>query len=349
MLLAASTAAVAMAPSAWLARGRASGRLKLGLLPFLLEHAMLPGETRDVFLFDDSLRQCIQAAATSHGVVGGLLFDEHGRHSELANLFRIDQLKADSCCTWVSLSCMGRCVLCSASPSGVRRNKKHGYRVASVSLFNDRCDSTASLHTLRAAHARVAAQRRQLRRQLLDSDQFDGGTWESLASEAGRSVSREVSPGRALDSTGVIIVDPSSAGTPPFGVYNSYEAYEETGVLEEHVYVGRMWDLGELDDRENGAELTDLVATRRRVLVRSEGADVERTLMESMGGLWEVGSEEEAEVQLLSFAAAATLSPLDRAEALMVVDTTKRLELAEQALGDQHELLAGLLNGPAAM
>ena len=44
------TAATAVA--AWFAHGHARGELKLGLLPFLLEHAMLPGERRCVFLFD---------------------------------------------------------------------------------------------------------------------------------------------------------------------------------------------------------------------------------------------------------------------------------------------------------
>ena len=52
------------AKNAW-AEHRPQGEFKAGLLPFLLEHAMMPGETRDVFLFDESLQQCICAAAAT--------------------------------------------------------------------------------------------------------------------------------------------------------------------------------------------------------------------------------------------------------------------------------------------
>eukprot|EP00966_Prymnesium_polylepis_P079460 1841576-Prymnesium_polylepis.1 len=107
------SAAAALSSNAWLTHGRARGELKLGLLPFLLEHAMLPGETRDVFLFDESIKSCVSAAAATHGCVGGLLMNEDGSHFELTTLLRIDDIRADSDCTWARLSCIGRCLISS--------------------------------------------------------------------------------------------------------------------------------------------------------------------------------------------------------------------------------------------
>ena len=83
----------ATAVAAWFAHGHARGELKLGLLPFLLEHAMFPGERRCVYLFDDSLQECVAAASASHGCVGGLLFNPDGNHYELALLLRIEEIK----------------------------------------------------------------------------------------------------------------------------------------------------------------------------------------------------------------------------------------------------------------
>ena len=85
------TAATAVAE--WFAHGHARGELKLGLLPFLLEHAMFPGERRCVYLFDDSLQECVAAASASHSCVGGLLFNPDGNHYNLALLLRIEEIK----------------------------------------------------------------------------------------------------------------------------------------------------------------------------------------------------------------------------------------------------------------
>ena len=83
----------ATAVAAWFAHGHARGELKLGLLPFLLEHAMFPGERRCVYLFDDSLQECVAAASASHSCVGGLLFNPDGNHYDLALLLRIEEIK----------------------------------------------------------------------------------------------------------------------------------------------------------------------------------------------------------------------------------------------------------------
>ena len=337
------TAATAVA--AWFAQGDERDELKLGLLPFLLEHAMLPGERRGVFLFDDSLRACAAAASASHSCLGGLLFNGDGNHYELTTLLRIEEIKEDSDCTWVQLACVSRCKI-----SSVRRNKRHGYRLAVVSPFSDDGSAAEPSPSLDAVHMEVASQRRQLAKELTDANDFDDGTWVSQGREAPLGEPRDGGAG----SNEFIFVG-ADAGRAPFGVYDSYEAFEETGVLCEHVYVGLPWerpnamgccyfnarDRGELDDAENGVGLAELVGTRRAVLTCGS----ERGLLETVDQAWGVASEAEAHLQLSSFAAAATLSPNDRAQALLMKDTTQRLEFAQEALSQQQSLLAGLLTG----
>ena len=224
------TAATAVA--AWFAHGHARGELKLGLLPFLLEHAMLPGERRGVFLFDDSLRECVAAASTSHSCVGGLLFNPDGNHYELTTLLRIEEIKQGPECTWVQLAAVGRCKI-----SSVRRNKRHGYRLAIVTPFSDEGGAATPSPSLEAVHAEVASQRRRLAKDLTAADEFDSGTWASQGREAPLG---EYKGGEA-GGTEYIFVGADS-GRACFGVYDSYEAMEETGVLSEHVYVGLPWE-----------------------------------------------------------------------------------------------------------
>ena len=210
------TAATAVA--AWFAHGHARGELKLGLLPFLLEHAMLPGERRCVFLFDDSLRECVAAASASHSCVGGLLFNPDGNHYELTTLLRIEEIKEKSeSCTWVQLAAVGRCKI-----SSVRKNKLHGYRLAIVSPFSDEGSAAKPNPSLEAVHAEVASQRRQLAKDLTAADEFDSGTWASQG--------REAPLGEYKDGGGggnEYIFVGADSGRACFGVYDSYEAMEE--------------------------------------------------------------------------------------------------------------------------
>jgi len=224
------TAATAVA--AWFAHGHARGELKLGLLPFLLEHAMLPGERRGVFLFDDSLRECVAAASASHSCVGGLLFNPDGNHYELTTLLRIEEIKQGPECTWVQLAAVGRCKI-----SNVRRNKRHGYRLAIVSPFSDEGGAATPSPSLEAVHAEVASQRRRLAKDLTAADEFDSGTWASQGREAPLG---EYKGGEAGGAEYIFVG--ADSGRACFGVYDSYEAMEETGVLSEHVYVGLPWE-----------------------------------------------------------------------------------------------------------
>jgi hypothetical protein len=59
--------------------------------------------------------------------------------------------------------------------------------------------------------------------------------------------------------------------------------------------------------------------------------------------LWDEPDEGRAARTLLSFAAAATLGPLERLEALLMTDASSRLQFALEKLSEQQETLASML------
>ena len=407
--------AAAAALSTTLLGGLAPGKLKLGLLPFLLDqeeaHVLLPGEALNVFLFEDSLQACVSAAATSEKCLGGLLMNEEGRPHELVMLLRIEEFRADAFCTWVRLVCIGRCRLSGA----VRRHEQHGYRVATISPFCDSVDASLSMtvsmttQALRIVHEDVASQRRRLA--LIMRQQAEEMPMCSLDSlDTDQADSKQVdSDVYSLPKGEYIYVGPDQRSTP-FGIYDSYESLnEEEGELCEHVYLGEPWewpgrlgtcyfsprDPGELDDDENGRELLQLIVTRRTALLNAAGSSMgsstgssidavcsradrgtkgssigsspslpvdstsppldapssarDDALLDAVRDVWGVKSKEEAQLQLLSFAAAATLSPMERAQALMMQDTMQRLEFARDLLSGQQRLLSELLQATAGV
>ena len=291
--------AAAAALSTTLLGGFAPGKLKLGLLPFLLDqeeaHVLLPGEALNVFLFEDSLQACISAAAVSEKCVGGLLMNEEGRPHEIVMLLRIEEFRADAFCTWVRLVCIGRCSLRGA----VRRHEQHGYRVATISPFCDSVDASLSMtvstttQAVRIMHEDVASQRRRLA--LIMRQQAEEMPMCSLDSlDTDQADSKQVnSDVYSLPKSEYIYVGPDKRSTP-FGIYDSYESLdddslnEEEGELCEHVYLGEPWewpgrlgtcyfsprDPGELDDDENGRELLQLIVTRRTALLNDAGTSI---------------------------------------------------------------------------
>lgn len=388
--------AAAAALSTTLLGGFAPGKLKLGLLPFLLDqeeaHVLLPGEALNVFLFEDSLQACISAAAVSEKCVGGLLMNEEGRPHEIVMLLRIEEFRADAFCTWVRLVCIGRCSLSGA----VRRHEQHGYRVATISPFCDSVDASLSMtvsmttQAVRIVHEDVASQRRRLA--LIMRQQAEEMPMCSLDSlDTDQADSKQFNSGvYSLPKSEYIYVGPDKRSTP-FGIYDSFESLddeslnEEEGELCEHVYLGEPWewpgrlgtcyfsprDPGELDDDENGRELLQLIVTRRTALLNDAGSSIgsspsllvdstappldapgsvrDDALFDAVRDVWGVTSKEQAQLQLLSFAAAATLSPMERAQALMMQDTMQRLEFARDLLGGQQRLLSELLQATAGV
>ena len=158
--------------------------------------------------------------------------------------------------------------------------------------------------------------------------------------------------------------------------------YEDDLLAAECIFVGHAWDRpqqfgtcfyhcrdhGELDDEESGLDLDELLATRKEALWRAvtmrdaqEGAaPTESAAAAATAGaaavaagaaaapsvlaqLWDEQDEGRAARTLLSFAAAATLGPLERLEALLMTDASNRLQFALEKLSEQQETLASML------
>lgn len=65
--------------------------LLLGMMPFQLEEAMLPGETRSVQVTDDGLRRMlVKCKSTNDGCCGQLLLDHKGQVAAVAALLEVD-------------------------------------------------------------------------------------------------------------------------------------------------------------------------------------------------------------------------------------------------------------------
>jgi len=349
---AALSGGVSTAATRWLSSGRSP---QLGLLPFPLEDVMIPGETREVFMFEDRFHRCLSAE-----MVGGLLFTDDGEAVDVAMLLEVDEVFSDSYCVWARLKCVGRCKL-----SNLRRGTEH-YHVAEAELYTDDSSSIASdaaadeasALCLKKVHKGAAAQRRELL-ELLAVDVPEDELDSVAAGLIHTSAHQRMAPFGAF----YVQLDEGLA----FGLADDYE--EEEDVEEaECVFVGQAWesprqfgtcfyqcrDLGELDDEESGQELEQLVATRRKNLVPppaeagaagdADGAGAPSVpLSAALGEVWEEHDEACAERTLLSFAASATLGPLERAEALLMTDTSTRLRYALDKLTQQQQALSSML------
>ena len=349
----------AMSATTWLT----SGNLRLGLLPCSMDDAMLPGERRDLFFFEDRFERCLSNAHATHGCVGALYLTEDGDPVQFSSLLEIESFRSDSLGCFARVKCVGRVRL------GDVRGTLEEYQEGSVEMYADEDTEyddasydeslSGTVARLRELHAETAKQRRQLY-SLLAYDDFGGKS-------GGRP------PDADVTDDGFIHVSPERRDAP-FGVFNGGEDEDEEVRFEtedgelllivegdvddpdgevEYVFVGLPFeqphgfgtsffncrDHAELDDEENGAELDELLATRRAVLTSGD----DNTLLNAVGGPWLVKSEAAANRQLLSFAAAASLGPAERAEALLIRDAGERIEYALEATFAQQSQLTSLL------
>ena len=149
-LCAAVVHAMSSRVGSWL-KSRPAAGLKLGLLPFALEDALLPGETRDVWVFEERLVASLAAAAAGHGCIGAQHFTDYGDVVDASTVLEVEDFKADYTGGWARLKCVARCRLHDISKS------QEGYTLADVSLFTDkRSNAAASTEDLRALHVSEA-------------------------------------------------------------------------------------------------------------------------------------------------------------------------------------------------
>ena len=158
------TLAIAMPARAWLSATSSApvttstvgGPLQLGLLPFPLEEALLPGESKQVHLFEARFIQLFADAADTHcSCIGQLLFTEAGGVVPITTLLEVEEYRKEEYGVWAKLKCVGRVKLLDVEQTDYQ------YALATVSLFHDNLDdeavSTAKNENLEAQVSEVHA------------------------------------------------------------------------------------------------------------------------------------------------------------------------------------------------
>lgn len=87
------------------ARDEASFRpLELGLLPFSLDDALLPGETKQVHLFEARFIQLFAEAAGKHeNCLGALLVSPRGHAASVTTLLEVEEYRKEEFGVWANL------------------------------------------------------------------------------------------------------------------------------------------------------------------------------------------------------------------------------------------------------
>ena len=335
--------AAGLAASSWVRTGRApSSSYSLGLLPFPLEEGLLPGETKQVHLFEARFIQLFAEATEKHdGCVGAMLFSPNGNVASVTTLLEIEEYKKQEFGVWAKLKCVGRVRLTEVKQTDFE------YVMATCEPFFDEEESTSAIPSLSDQAAAQAAS--------LTGDKAAGGT-----EDEGKAAMMQAAA-KAAAAAGVSEEEVLSAAQALLFRLEDQVAEVHASVVEMQRQLSSGGGDGAAADddaeervewghelRDQGADvgrtLDELVRDRREVLL-SRGLDALPldTLLEPLADVWNVGAEAQAERQLLSFAAAAALSPSERVQALSMRSTSERLTLAVCALRERQRQLAAKL------
>eukprot|EP00320_Phaeocystis_rex_P006722 CAMPEP_0119093972 /NCGR_PEP_ID=MMETSP1178-20130426/164782_1 /TAXON_ID=33656 /ORGANISM="unid sp, Strain CCMP2000" /LENGTH=238 /DNA_ID=CAMNT_0007077671 /DNA_START=17 /DNA_END=729 /DNA_ORIENTATION=+ len=118
-----------LAATQWLKAGRAgplvsaaadepatAGHWKLGLLPFPLADCLLPGESKQVHLYEARFIQLFANAANSHhDCLGAMYFTPSGNVAAVSTLLEVEEFKKEEFGVWARLKCVGRIKLLEVS------------------------------------------------------------------------------------------------------------------------------------------------------------------------------------------------------------------------------------------
>ena len=144
-----------MGAAEWLAAG---SPLELGFLPFPLDQALLPGETRQVHLYEARFITLFsEAASKHHDCLGAVLFTPQGNVASVTSLLEIEEFRtgAEEIGVWANLKCVGRVKLKELETT------EFDYLSGGVELFTDslpteeRAEDDAAAAELRELHASV--------------------------------------------------------------------------------------------------------------------------------------------------------------------------------------------------
>ena len=134
-----------MAAPEWIRAGRAgplvtansdepqtAGLWKLGLLPFPVSDCLLPGETKQVHLYEARFIQLFaDSAAKNYDCLGALLFTPGGNVAAVTTLLEVEEFKKEEYGVWARLKCVGRVKLLEVSET------EYQYVSATVEPFFD--------------------------------------------------------------------------------------------------------------------------------------------------------------------------------------------------------------------
>jgi len=281
----------------------AEGQWNLGLLPFPMEEALLPGETKQVHLFEARFLQLFTDAAENHDCLGAMLFTPGGNIAAVSTLLEVEEFRREDVGVWARLKCVGRIKLRSVSQtdyqyvnaevepvfdarrSGAAGGVQQGAVAPSGEQGRVAEDASAAAAQVREMHASVLG----MRRKLSGSEGGEGGE------------------GRADDRV---------------------EWGHELRVADADADVP-------LDDL--------IATRGQVLKSRGMDAMPMASLSQAIAPVWGTQDEDEAERQLLSFASASTLPASERLQALGMSDTTERLAHVASALRAQQQRLAAML------
>ena len=348
-LLCAPRLASGLAAASWVRAGRApSTSYSLGLLPFPLEEALLPGECKQVHLFEARFIQLFADATEKHnGCLGAMLFSPNGNVASITTLLEIEEYKKQEFGVWAKLKCVGRVRLTDVKQTDFE------YVMGTCEPFADVEESSSSTASLSdQAAAQVASLTGDAAKEGGDVEVDEDAKAAMMQAAAKAAAAADVSEEEVLSAAHALLFRlEDQVGEVHASVVELQRQLSGGGGgdggdaaaegAEEQVEWGH-----ELRDQgaDIGRSLDELVRARREVLL-SRGLDALplETLLEPLGDVWDVDAEAQAERQLLSFAAAASLSPSERVQALSMRSTSERLTLAVCALRERQRQLAAKL------
>ena len=363
-----------LAAAQWLKAGRAgplvtgaadepatAGHWKLGLLPFPISDCLLPGETKQVHLYEARFIQLFaDSASKHHDCLGAMYFTPSGNVASVSTLLEVEEFRKEEFGVWARLKCVGRVKLLEVSETDYQ------YVSATVEPFFDSKSEalpepmittqikTASSPPPSAEEAEAMAATAKAAAEAAAA----AGISEAAVLKAAAEMLAGAE-GQVREVHDVVLElrrrkNSLGRGAPPEGE----EGEEGEAKYSEKPGEGRLYDGAPKNEAERvewghevrsgeaeiDTSLDELISTRRELLL-SQGMDLppQAGLLEALEDVWCVSSEAQAERQLVSFAAAAALSPNERAQTLGMDDTSERLTHVLCALRTQQRRLAAEL------
>lgn len=302
---------------------------ELNLLPFGLEEALLPGETKQVHLYEARFLQLFEEAeAKYNGCVGQLLVTPGGNVAAVSSLLEVEESRRQEVGVWARLRCVARIRLLDVDQTD------YGYARARCALVTDDAAEADEVAAARDECLSTHAACRQLETKL--RRRREGGPADTKSAEGGEDAEGS-EPSRGGDA------EEEEQRRILESLLNSLGGGEDGGgAADERVEWGH--EVRSQGPVSFGVGLTTLADARRETLCfRGLDAPPVGGLDGTVQRLWGAPSELAAETMLLSFTAAACLSVRERTMALAETSTLERLQASTAAFREAGRRLAAEL------